>query len=69
MDADVNAPAQPESARAERVDPVVLPDVASQAHPSATSGTPAAAEGQVADVARKVGGSKKLSEIADTLGK
>ena len=44
MDTDVNARAQPESAHDERVDPVVLADLASQAHPSAPTGTPLAGE-------------------------
>lgn len=72
---------QPDAGHAERVDPTVLPDVATQAHPSAPSGdpvgtgTPPAGDEQlqqvipeITEVAQKVGGFKKLSEIADTLG-
>lgn len=72
---------QPEADHAERVDPVVLPDVATQARPSVPgidpvgTGTPPAGEEQlqkvlpeITEVAQKVGGFKKLSEIAETLG-
>ncbi len=74
------AQGQPEAAHAERVDPAVLPDVATQAHPSGPGGppvgenTPPAGDSQlqnalpeITEAAQKVGGFKKLAEIADTL--
>jgi hypothetical protein len=70
---------QPQAGDA-RVDPVVLPDVSTQPHPAApttdpvgTGTLPAGLEQlqkvlpEIAEVAQKVGGFKKLSEIADTL--
>ena len=70
----------PAAGHAEPVDPVVVPDVATQAHPTGHAGAgvggndPQAGENQlqqvlpeITEVAQKVGGFKKLSEIADTL--
>jgi hypothetical protein len=74
------AQAQPDAGHAQPVDPVLLPDVATQAHPSAPAqpqgdNAPEAGEmklqdvlPEINDVAQKVGGFKKLAEIADTLG-
>jgi hypothetical protein len=54
----------------------VLPDVASQPHPGGPSSPPVPPAGpdqlqkvlpEINEVAQKVGGFKKLSEIADTL--
>ena len=70
-----------------RVEPVILPDVATPGHPSLTL-EPVAFGGkaeensseagdtklqdvlpQITEIAQKVGGFKKLSELADTLSK
>ena len=80
MGMTTKAQVQPQASHAERVDPVVLPDVSTQPHPSVpaddpvgTGTSPAGLEQlqkvlpEIADVAQKVGGFKKLSEIADTL--
>jgi hypothetical protein len=81
MARNAKAQAQPEAGHAQPVDPVVIPDVATQAHPSAPAqpqgadNSPEAGDKklqdvlpEINDVAQKVGGFKKLSEIADTLG-
>jgi hypothetical protein len=66
---------QPDAAHAERIDPIVLPDVAGQPHPSSAdadgTGTGEHALRNVLpaihDVAQRVGGYKKLAEIAAML--
>ncbi len=80
MATTAKAQVQPDAGHEERADPAVLPDVATQAHSSAPTadpvgtGTPPAGDEQlqkvlpeITEVAKKVGGFKKLSEIADTL--
>jgi hypothetical protein len=56
--------------------PAVLPDVAAQPHPQGHAQLPAGEAGEghlqsvlpeISEVAQKVGGYKKLAEIADTL--
>jgi hypothetical protein len=72
--------AQPETAHAQPVEPVVLPDVAIPGHlsaptePNSVDNSSEAGEKKLQDVlpeinevAKKVGGYKKLSDIADTL--
>jgi len=58
------------------VDPVVLPDVATEPHPSPNAVPPEQGAGQgllqaalpeIQEAAKKVGGFKNLSEIADQL--
>jgi len=74
------AQAQPEVARAQPVAPLVLPDVTNKAHPASPAepnlgdNSPEAGDKKLEDVlpeinevARKVGGFKKLADIADTL--
>ena len=70
---------QPKVTPDEPVEPVVVPDVAPQPHPVASvEPAPVKAEGgdgrlqdvlpQINEVAQKVGGFKKLADIAETLG-
>jgi hypothetical protein len=82
METTTKPQVQQPAGQAERIDPVVLPDVSTQPHPSAHNDDPAdtgiapSAEEQlqkvlpeVTEIAKQVGGFKKLSEIADTLDK
>lgn len=75
-------PARPESDRARPVAPARPPQVAAQPHPAGHAEPPLSGnsteggEGRlqdvlpdISDVAKKVGGYKKLAEIADTLDK
>ena len=64
-----------DTTKAPTPDAVVLPDVATQPHPVGHVASPADGNGgelqrvlpEVAEAASKVGGYKKLAEIADTL--
>ena len=74
------APARPEPDQAQPLAPAVPPDVATQPHPTGHAEPPLSGnstEGgearlqdvlpDISDVAQRVGGYKKLAEIADTL--
>ena len=76
------APARPEDGQAQPVAPPVRPEVTAQPHPVGHAEPPLSGnsteggEGRlqdvlpaISDVAQKVGGYKKLAEIADTLDK
>ena len=80
MAAITKTPVQPNESAAEQIELVVLPDVSTQAHPSARTDEPvgtgalSAGEEQLQKVlpeftalAQKVGGFKKLAEIANAL--
>jgi len=78
MAGDQATQAQAEADHAELQEPLVVPDVATQPHPAGEPPPVPAAESpdkrlqdvlpDVTELAQKVGGYKKLSKIAETLG-
>jgi hypothetical protein len=75
MDRSTQQQSKPAPRNAEQIEPQVLPDIATQAHPSVPA-QPAVGAGdnalqnvlpEIKELAQKVGGYKKLSELANAL--
>jgi hypothetical protein len=75
MAGKVQAPSRPVGGQTGPVQPVVLPDVATEPHPAADAASAPEDDKtrlqdvlpEIQQIAQKVGGFKKLSEIAETL--
>jgi hypothetical protein len=75
MDRSTRQQPKPATDGAERIEPQVLPDIATQAHPSVPAEPAVGAGGnplqgvlpEIKELAQKVGGYRKLSELANAL--